>query len=45
MDGKSEKLFAAILITAMLMGSALLLLGLFKAHKPTDAEKPADTAA
>jgi uncharacterized membrane protein (UPF0136 family) len=34
LDGKSEKLFAAALITAMLAGSALMLLCLLKARKP-----------
>lgn len=33
MDGKPEKLFAAILITAMLAGSALMLTALFKSLK------------
>ncbi len=43
MDGKSEKLFAAILITAMLAGSALMLPCLLKARQPAGARKPADT--
>ena len=43
LDGKSEKLFAAVLITAMLAGSALLLPCLLKARKPADGEKPAGT--
>lgn len=34
LDGKSEKLFAAVLITAMLTGSVLMLLGLTQARKP-----------
>ena len=34
LDGKSEKLFAAVLITAMLAGSALMLACLLKARKP-----------
>ena len=34
LDGKSEKLFAAVLITAMLAGSALMLPCLLKARKP-----------
>ena len=38
LDGKSEKLFAAVLITVMLAGSALMLLGLLKARKPADGE-------
>ena len=45
LDGKSEKLFAAALITAMLTGSVLMLLGLSQARKPVEAEKPADPAA
>ena len=45
LDGKSEKLFAAVLITAMLTGSVLMLLGLTQARKPVEAEKPADPAA
>jgi len=36
LDGKSEKLFAAVLITAMLAGSALMLPCLLKARKPAD---------
>ena len=36
MDGKSEKLVAAVLITAMLAASALMLPCLLKARKPTD---------
>ena len=42
LDGKSEKLFAAVLITVMLAGSALMLPCLLKARKSTEAEKPAD---
>ena len=38
MDGQSEKLFAAVLITAMLAGSALMLPCLVKARKPAGAE-------
>ena len=34
LDGKSEKLFAASLITVMLVGSAVMLLALFRALKP-----------
>ena len=34
LDGRSEKLFAAVLITAMLAGSALMLACLLKARKP-----------
>ena len=45
LDGKSEKLFAAALITAMLTGSVLMLLVLSQARKPVEAEKPADPAA
>ncbi len=45
LGGKSEKLFAAVLITTMLAGSALMLLGLLKARKPTEAGKPADTSS
>ena len=45
LDGKSEKLFAAALITTMLAGSVLMLLGLSQARKPTAAGKPADPAA
>ena len=41
LDGKSEKLFAAVLITVMLAGSALMLPCLLKARKPADGEKPA----
>ena len=33
LDGKSEKLFTAVLITAMLAGSALMLLCLLQARK------------
>lgn len=43
MDGKSEKLFAAILITTMLAGSALMLPCLLKARQPTEPGKPSDT--
>ena len=42
-EGKSEKLFAAILITVMLVGSVMMLLCLLQARKPTEAEKPTDT--
>lgn len=45
LDGKSEKLFAAVLITAMLTGSVLMLLALTQARKPVEAKKPADTAS
>ncbi len=45
LDGKSEKLFAAVLITAMLTGSLLMLLALTQARKPVEAKKPADTAS
>ena len=36
LDGQSEKIFAAVLITAMLAGSALMLPCLLKARKPAD---------
>jgi uncharacterized membrane protein (UPF0136 family) len=39
LDGKSEKLFAASLITLMLAASVPMLLGLLKARKTDDAEK------
>ena len=43
MEGKSEKLFAAVLITVMLAGSALILAALFRAAKPrADATPPAE---
>ena len=45
LDGKSEKLFAAVLITAMLVGSVLMLLGLSQARKPAADRKPAEPAA
>ena len=45
LDGKSEKLFAAVLITAMLTGSVLMLLGLSQARKPGEVEKPAGPAS
>ena len=45
LGGKSEELFAAVLITTMLAGSALMLLGLLKARKPTEAGKPAETSS
>jgi len=45
LDGKSEKIFAAVLITAMLVGSVLMLLALTQARKPVEAKKPADTAS
>jgi uncharacterized membrane protein (UPF0136 family) len=38
-DGKSEKLFAASLITVMFAGSMVMLLGLLQARKTGDAEK------
>ena len=41
--GKSEKLVAAILITAMLAASAALLPFLLKGRKAAAAEKPGDT--
>lgn len=37
--------YAAVLITAMLTGSALMLLGLTQALKPVEAKKPADPAS
>ena len=40
MDGKSEKLVAAVLITAMLAASALMLPCLLKARKPAAAGNP-----
>jgi len=40
LDGKSEKLFAASLITVMFAGSVVMLLGLLQARKTGDAEKP-----
>ena len=43
MDGKQEKLVAAVLITAMLAASALMLPCLLKTRKPAGDEKPADT--
>lgn len=45
LDGKSEKLFAAVLITAMLAGSVLMLFGLSQARKPGEADRPADPAS
>jgi uncharacterized membrane protein (UPF0136 family) len=42
LDGKSDKLVAAALITAMLAGSALLLPCLLKARKSAGTAKPAD---
>jgi hypothetical protein len=36
MDGKSEKMFAAVLITAMLAASAVMLPGLLFGGKPAD---------
>ncbi len=42
LDGKSEKLFAAILITLMLAASALMLPCLLKDRKTAAAKKPAD---
>ncbi|MBI2926836.1 MAG: hypothetical protein HYY24_14160 [Verrucomicrobia bacterium] len=40
LDGKSEKLFAAVLITAMLAGSALMLPALFKSLKKQPTATP-----
>ena len=42
-DGKSEKLFAASLITVMLAGSAQLLPTLMRARKPGETGPPAGT--
>jgi uncharacterized membrane protein (UPF0136 family) len=42
-DGKREKLFAASLITLMLVASVLMLLCLLKARNTGDAEKPDGT--
>ena len=43
LNGKSEKLFAASLITLMLAASVPMLLDLLKARKAGDAEKPDGT--
>ena len=43
LDGKSEKLFAASLITLMLVASVLMLLGLLKSRKTAEAEQPASS--
>jgi uncharacterized membrane protein (UPF0136 family) len=42
-DGKREKLFAATLISLMLVASVLMLLRLLKARKTGDAVKPDGT--
>jgi len=42
-DGKSEELFAASLITLMLAASVLMLLGLLKSRKTAEAEQPASS--
>jgi|GEM_PF-246607 len=42
MDGKREKLFAASLITVMLLASIPMLLRLLKSPKTAEAEPPAD---
>lgn len=43
MEGKSGKFFAAVLITAMLVGSALMLVALFRAAKArANATAPAE---
>jgi len=44
MDGKSEKLFAAILISAMLVGSVVMLVALVRAGKsiPEGSSEPQD---
>ena len=43
LDGKSEKLFAASLITVMLAGSVVLLPALLRARKAGEAGPPAGT--
>ena len=43
LDGKSEKMFTAILITLMLTASALMLPCLLNARKIATGEKPSDT--
>ena len=40
LDGQSEKLFAAILITLMLVASVVMLPTLFKSLKPRPTESP-----
>ena len=45
MDGNSEKLVAAVLITAMLAASALMLPCLLKARKPAAAGNPANKSS
>ena len=40
LDGKSEKLFAASLITVMLVGSVVMLPVLFRALKPQPTARP-----
>ena len=42
-DGKREKLFAASLITLMLVASVLMLLCLLKSRKTAEAEQPASS--
>ena len=43
LDGKSDKVFAASLITLMLVASVVMLPCLLRARKTAAAEKPADT--
>jgi len=43
LDGQSDKVFAASLITLMLVGSVVMLPCLLRARKTAEAEKPADT--
>src|SRR5688572_13838306 len=43
LDGQSEKLFAASLITLMLAASVLMLLCLLKARKASETEQPASS--
>jgi len=45
LDGKSEKLFAAALITAMLAASALMLPCLWRAKKTGAVAKPSDISS
>jgi uncharacterized membrane protein (UPF0136 family) len=40
LDGESDKLFAASLVTLMLAASVLMLLRLLKSRKATEAEQP-----
>jgi len=43
LEGKSEKLFAASLVTVMLAGSVLMLRCLLRARKTADGAKPTGT--